>query len=131
MDPLKSTPDVRLPFYGETRSALSWRILHATFIYRTALVAKRRIHGRRDTIRDSYNAPITENVPAATVHADASHRDAMSVAATIANQLQMAGRDVIRQGNMSREAAVTHAATLSAIWKLISVSKLSIRTREC
>jgi hypothetical protein len=58
------------------------------------LVAKKRVHGRRGTIRGSYNAPIAENVPANAVLADASHRHAMAVAATIANQLQMARRDV-------------------------------------
>ena len=57
------------------------------------LVAKERIHGRRGAIRDSYNAPIAKNVPANAVLADTSHRDAMAVATTIANQLQMARRD--------------------------------------
>ncbi len=51
---------------------------HSRFQCRTALVAKKRIHGRRGTIRDSYNAPIAENVPVNTVLADASHWDAMA-----------------------------------------------------
>jgi len=60
-------------------------------------VAKKRIHGRRGTIRDSYNAPIAENVPVNTVFADASHRDAMALAATIATQLEMDRRDAVPQ----------------------------------
>jgi hypothetical protein len=51
--------------------------------FRTALVAKKRIQGKRGTIRDSYNPLI------AAVLADASHRHPMVVAATIADQLPM------------------------------------------
>ena len=63
--------------------------------FRTALVAQERIHGRHGTIRDSYNAPIAENVPDNAVFADASHRDGLAVAATIADQSQMARRDAV------------------------------------
>jgi hypothetical protein len=66
---------------------------HSRLSFRTTLVAKERIHGRRGAIRDSYNATIAKNVPANAVLADTSHRDAMAVATTIANQLQMARRD--------------------------------------
>jgi hypothetical protein len=65
--------------------------------FRTTLVAHERIHGRRATIRDSCNAPIAANVPACAVLADASHRDGLAVAATSANQLQMARRDAERR----------------------------------
>jgi hypothetical protein len=68
---------------------------HSRLSFRTTLVAKERIHGRRGAIRDSYNAPIAKNVPANAVLADTSHRDAMAVATTIANQLQMARRDPV------------------------------------
>jgi hypothetical protein len=46
---------------------------------------------------DYYNAPSAEKVPVNTVLADASHRDAMAVAATIANQLEMDRHDAVRQ----------------------------------
>jgi hypothetical protein len=61
--------------------------------FRTTLVAQERIHGRLGTIRDSCNAPIAPNIPACAVLADASHRDGLAVAATSANQLQMARRE--------------------------------------
>jgi hypothetical protein len=61
--------------------------------FRTTLVAQERIHGRLGTIRDSCNVPIAANVPACAVLADASHRDGLAVAATSANQLQMARRE--------------------------------------
>jgi hypothetical protein len=68
---------------------------HSRLSFRTTLVAKERIHVRRGAIRDSYNAPIAKNVPANAALADTSHRDAMAVATTIANQLQMARRDAV------------------------------------
>ena len=68
---------------------------HSRLSFPTTLVAKERTHGRPDVIRDSYNTPIAENVPANAVLADTSHRDAMAVATTIANQLQMARRDAV------------------------------------
>jgi hypothetical protein len=65
------------------------------FIFRTALVEKKRTTGRRGTTRDSYNAPFAENVTVNSVLVGASRWDAMAMAATIANQLQMARRDAV------------------------------------
>jgi hypothetical protein len=68
---------------------------HSRLSFRTTLVAKERIDGRRGAIRDSYNAPIAKNVPANAVLAETSHWDTMAVATTIANQLQMARREAV------------------------------------
>jgi hypothetical protein len=59
------------------------------------LVAEKRIHVGRSTIRDSYCALLAENAPVNADLADTSHRDAIPVAATIANQLQMDRRDAV------------------------------------
>ena len=75
---------------------------HSRLSFRTTLVAKERTHGRPDVIRDSYNTPIAENVPANAVLADTSHRDAMAVATTIANQSQMARSRRRRQARGSK-----------------------------
>jgi len=71
--------------------------IHVPDLYLSALVAKKRIHGRRGTNRDSYNAAIAENVSVNTILAYASHRDAMAVAATIANQSEIDRRDAADQ----------------------------------
>ena len=66
-----------------------------SLFFRTAFVAKKRIHARHCTIRDSYSELIAENVPVDSDLADASHRDAMAVAATIANRSQMDRRHAV------------------------------------
>jgi hypothetical protein len=68
----------------------SGRIFYAKSICHGSLVAKKRIRGMRVTKRNSYDIPVTDNVLVTGVLTRASHREAISVGAAIANQLQMA-----------------------------------------
>jgi hypothetical protein len=63
---------------------------HARFhSFRIAVVAKKQIHGRRRIIGNPDTTPITGNIPVSAIFADTSDRDAMAVAATVPNQLEM------------------------------------------
>jgi hypothetical protein len=57
--------------------------------FRIAIVAKRQIHGRRRIIGDPDINPVAGSVPVSAIRAGTSHRDAMAVAATVPNQLEM------------------------------------------